>query len=142
MIIPSETVELALAQIVEPMYFREVAHLGSGMIPDPLVAATLSFEGPLSGSFTVALTEELALSLTGEFLVEDAAVVSLDESRSMVGELTNIVCGNILGVWMPDGDFSFATPQQAQSQGNWFPYVFSLDGTNPQFAISVLFRSN
>ena len=140
MTIPAEIILRALTQIVEPMYFREVAYLGPGEIQAPMLASTLSFQGPIRGSFTVAISAELARALTGDFLVEDSSDISVEESKSMVRELTNIVCGSILAAWMPSGDFLFSTPQQSESARASFPYVFSLDGFSPQFAISVVFH--
>jgi CheY-specific phosphatase CheX len=73
------------------------------------VFATVAFSGSHHGAFSIAFPESLlpvlALNVLGEEEAPDSAT-----QRDALGELANIICGNILPALNPDGKYSLGPP--------------------------------
>ena len=75
----------------------------------PAVTATVAFSGSHHGEFSIAfpagLLPVLAVNVLGEDGVPDDAT-----QRDALGELANIICGNVLPALHPDGKYSLGPP--------------------------------
>ena len=62
------------------------------------LAARVAFTGPRTGTLDVAVSEGVAVALAANMLGLDPEAVRADERlrRDAVGELANVVCGNVL----------------------------------------------
>ena len=73
------------------------------------VFATVAFSGSHHGAFSIAFPETLlpvlAVNVLGEEEVPDSAT-----QRDALGELANIICGNILPALNPEGKYSLGPP--------------------------------
>jgi len=73
------------------------------------VFATVAFSGSHHGAFSIAFPETLlpvlAVNVLGEEEVPDSAT-----QRDALGELANIICGNVLPALDPDGKYSLGSP--------------------------------
>ncbi|MDF1504325.1 chemotaxis protein CheX [Roseisolibacter sp. H3M3-2] len=61
-------------------------------------AARVAFTGPRAGTLHVAVSDDVAVALAANMLGLDPDAVRGDEAlrRDAVGELANVVCGNVL----------------------------------------------
>jgi chemotaxis protein CheX len=79
-----------------------------GTVP-PAVFATVAFSGSHYGAFSIAfpanLLPVLAVNVLGDEEAPDAAT-----QRDALGELANIICGNVLPALNPDGKYSLSPP--------------------------------
>jgi CheY-specific phosphatase CheX len=75
----------------------------------PAVVATVAFSGSHHGAFSIAfpakLLPVLAVNVLGEDEAPDAAT-----QRDALGELANIICGNVLPALNPEGKYALGTP--------------------------------
>jgi hypothetical protein len=80
-----------------------------GVVVPPAVFATVAFSGSHHGAFSIAfpanLLPVLAVNVLGDEDAPDAAT-----QRDALGELANIICGNILPALNPDGKYSLGSP--------------------------------
>jgi CheY-specific phosphatase CheX len=62
---------------------------------DEVVVTKLNFSGPFSGFFILIIPNELALSLTANFMGEDEESITQDHASGTVKEILNMIAGNI-----------------------------------------------
>ena len=72
------------------------------------VTGCVHISGAWGGSMTVACTEHLARKATAIMFASEEAAVSDEEIQDAVGELSNIIAGNIKGLY--DGNCSVSLP--------------------------------
>lgn len=103
----------AAAEVLETMFFTSLAAEGEAAPPmiEPVVCACLSFHGARSGHLGVRVPLETAREVAANFLgLEDA---ELTEARvgDVICELSNMVCGLVLGRLENSGLFELARPE-------------------------------
>jgi hypothetical protein len=76
--------------------------------PTPF-AATVSFSGAHDGAFCIEFPARLLPVLATNVLGEDEAPGE-ELQRDALGELANIICGNVLPALDPDGKYSLGSP--------------------------------
>ena len=74
---------------IEPTKLADLAN------PEDLFIASVIFSGDNQGSLTVAMGEVLAKQLAGNMFDSSIESVSLDDIRDSIGELANVLAGNI-----------------------------------------------
>jgi len=73
------------------------------------VFATVAFSGSHHGAFSIAFPESLLPVLAVNVLGEEEAPDEATQ-RDALGELANIICGNILPALNPEGKYSLGPP--------------------------------
>ncbi len=80
------------------------------------VFATVAFSGSHHGAFSIAFPESLlpvlAVNVLGEEEVPDSTM-----QRDALGELANIICGNVLPALHPEGKYSLGSPAVGGAPG-------------------------
>lgn len=129
----------AVGQIVESMYFRQAVYSGPSTLDASVISASVSFSGPLTGKFRVALTSRLARELTADFLVAEPSEILPSEVISTTRELANIACGTVLSAWLPSAAFDFETPQDLETghTPDCFAHTFALSCGDPDMGVDI-----
>ena len=78
-------------------------------VPPPPFVATVAFEGARSGAFRIEFPARILPVLAANVLGEDESP-SEETQRDALGELANIICGNVLPAFDPGGSYSLAPP--------------------------------
>jgi hypothetical protein len=102
----STPVELSLEQLsqavcatLEQLAFAETVPCpppDSAPSSDPMVAARLSFNGPLPGALTLRIPAALARELAGDALGDPDTAADAGALRDAVGEFLNTIAGTLL----------------------------------------------
>ena len=79
-----------------------------GQVPPPVVA-TVAFTGSHHGAFAIAFPARLLPVLAVNVLGEEDAPDD-ETQRDALGELANIICGNVLPALNPEGKYSLGPP--------------------------------
>ena len=107
-------IETALAEsvreVLEKMFFVDLADSPSGESLTSGFAAELSFDGDPPGSFGLALDQVAARSATGDFLGNDSADLSEEQLKEVVCELANMICGSVLSRIESSATFRLSKP--------------------------------
>lgn len=126
----------ATIEVLETMFFElpEAPPERQDAPPEDSVIALAEFSGDLAGVVETAMSPWVARRLTASFLGrEDETTVTEAETRQVVCEFTNMVCGNALSRLEPDGKLRISTPEigrQGAPGGEWllFPLESGLLG--------------
>lgn len=87
----------ALQEALERMFFvRDLGEAAPGGEAGPEVAVRVDFEGSPSGYLTLRAGLAPARSLAADFLGENEEAMSDAQTREVLAELANIVCGAVL----------------------------------------------
>jgi len=78
---------------------------------DPVIAAKLSFSGPLSGYAVFCIPKKSALSITADFMGKDEQEISDDQINETVKEIINMIIGNTFSMYDPDVVFDLGVPE-------------------------------
>jgi CheY-specific phosphatase CheX len=78
---------------------------------DPIIAAKLSFSGPLSGYAVFCIPKKSALSITADFMGKDEQEISDDQINGTVKEIINMTIGNTFSMYNPDVVFNLGVPE-------------------------------
>jgi chemotaxis protein CheX len=71
---------------------------GSAAIPEPTVAASVRIAGECEGSLVILCSAACARDVAAKMFEVEPAEVSFDDVRDAMGELANMVGGNIKGL--------------------------------------------
>lgn len=120
----TSAMKTSIFDVLETMFFLPVDVSESGIAdrsiifdPEKTVASRLDFDGPLSGHFDFLVPENLALSLTANFLGQDESRVSPDQAIETVKEITNMIAGNTFSIFNPRAVFNLDIPQMGRVDG-------------------------
>jgi CheY-specific phosphatase CheX len=119
--VSEETLNSVGRDVLETVAFTIVVPGAAEKTPDePLVRAAVTFKGPLTGTFCLAIPAGVAPALANNMLGRDeAAPATPQESQDAVGELANIMCGNVLSaVAGPAPVFDLGSPSPAAPDDN------------------------
>lgn len=113
----------AAAEVLETMFFTSLATEGEAAPPitEPVICASLSFHGARSGHLGVRVPLETAREIAANFLgLEDA---ELTEARvgDVICELSNMVCGLVLGKLQSSGLFELTRPELGSGESGCPP---------------------
>lgn len=103
----------AVPEVLETMFFELPADLpGPGMLPEfsSFDVSRVDFEGSARGHVVVAALAEQTVSFAEAFLALEDQDAGAANVGLVLGELANMVCGNVLGRYQPDGTFRLSTP--------------------------------
>ena len=78
---------------------------------DPVIAAKLSFSGPLSGYAVFCIPKKSALSITADFMGKDEQEISDDQINETIKEIINMIIGNTFSMYDPDVVFDLGVPE-------------------------------
>jgi hypothetical protein len=107
-----DALDRAVGDVLETMFFAEVA--GPTAPPDTsfAVGAGIHFRGEPSGYFCLFLTPGAANRLAADFLgADDPANVTDADISAVVCELANMICGAVLSCIYRDGVFDLESPE-------------------------------
>jgi CheY-specific phosphatase CheX len=103
----------AIAEVLESMCFMGmVGNLDETVNPDcSWISAKLSFKGPFSGELGVRAPLATLQTLASNFLGEDEACIDSSQVTEFLGELSNMICGSILGRLGNEGVYDLSHPK-------------------------------
>jgi CheY-specific phosphatase CheX len=78
---------------------------------NPIIAAKLSFSGPLSGYAVFCIPKKSALSITADFMGKDEQEISDDQIDGTVKEIINMIIGNTFSLYDPEAVFDLGVPE-------------------------------
>ncbi|MBW2089164.1 MAG: chemotaxis protein CheX, partial [Deltaproteobacteria bacterium] len=78
---------------------------------DPVIAAKLSFSGPLCGYAVFCIPKKSALSITADFMGKDEQEISDDQINETIKEIINMIIGNTFSKYDPDVVFDLGVPE-------------------------------
>jgi len=81
-----------------------------------ILASKLTFKGPFSGHLVFLIPEELAFSLTANFLGKNEDRVSNDHVTETVKEIINMIAGNTFSIFNPRAVFDLDIPKLVRSE--------------------------
>lgn len=114
--IPEQILMQTANAIFESMTFTSTQpQSGENPEPSPLVRARIRYAGPFRGSAGLTLPESMLPELTRNMLGDDdGALPSRSEQWDVLGELLNVMTGNILNaIAGPDPIFDLDAPEVA-----------------------------
>lgn len=123
---------LAVASVFETMLGLRVAPTDSVRPPEGPVLARVRFTGIWSGSLTLEAGPPLACLWTSRFLAVDLPDAIDDDVRDVLGELANIIGGNVKSAFGPG--ITLSTPEildsgDLLSTSSSDIHAFSCEGT-------------
>jgi CheY-specific phosphatase CheX len=80
------------------------------------LACEIGFNGDAAGQLRLEVPDRVALSMASNFVGESERALSRRQVESVVGELTNVICGGLLSLLAPDGSFDLCTPHVHRSE--------------------------
>lgn len=104
---------VAVPEVLELMFFEPLIDGPGNETPSGLESLDVSqvdFEGTARGHLIIASSSIMTASLAGTFLAIEGQLLSPTNVGLVLGELANVVCGNALGRYMPEGLFRHSTP--------------------------------
>jgi CheY-specific phosphatase CheX len=137
--IPRAVICSTLDRVLEAMYFCEAAPAGPGIVRAAAVGAVVSFSGSRSGELRILATLRLARQLVTDFLAAENGEIGETQTQSMLYELANVMCGAVLGEWMPEGNFKLSVPRMLEvndSQRHW-PHRFCVIPGDVELAVEL-----
>jgi CheY-specific phosphatase CheX len=78
---------------------------------DQIIAAKLSFSGPLSGYAVFCIPKKSALSITADFMGKDEEEISDDQINGTVKEIINMIMGNTFSLYDAEVVFNLGVPE-------------------------------
>lgn len=113
----------SISEILETMFFMpsefsEKKDLGAlKSAPDtPLISSSLSFTGPVSGTFAVVAPLPLAKELAANLLGLEPAEVDREEVEATVKELLNMVAGKSFALFDKKSVFNMGVPDLVDAE--------------------------
>ncbi len=97
------------------------------------IAGEIRFEGRYCGRMIFFVPTELALTMASNFMGLEVEAVSSSQARDVVGELCNMVCGNLFSKLDRREVWTLAPPQTWE---NSEPFIGS-DGSPPTVSIPL-----
>ncbi|MDY6986641.1 MAG: chemotaxis protein CheX [Thermodesulfobacteriota bacterium] len=134
----------SISEVLETMFFLPLEFPDSergddlwGSEKSHGVMSKLSFSGPIEGYFVLFVPEDVALSITGNFLGTDEKSVSQEEIEGTVKEIINMIAGSTFCNYDDQAVFSLGIPvvvhesEVPRNGPNWeegiFVAIHSLD---------------
>jgi CheY-specific phosphatase CheX len=108
----SALIEDATAEVLESMCFTSVAgNVTETVLPDAgWISVKLHFSGPSCGDLGISAPLTTARALAANFLGEEQAQVDPSQCTEFVCELSNMICGALLGRCGSDGVYKLSHP--------------------------------
>ncbi|MFZ0591844.1 MAG: chemotaxis protein CheX [Bryobacteraceae bacterium] len=123
------------SEVLETMYFTGVAGSTDREPPagDDWVCTRLDFRGTRSGSVGVRAPLQTARVLAESFLGAEPETITESQCVEVLGEMTNMICGNVLSRLAREERFALShpEPEPADWNGQWRNHtvasIFQLD---------------
>lgn len=97
--VPKDTVANVARDVLETMAFAFVMPGGDEPSPpEDRMQASVRFDGPFGGIASLTLPCAIVPEIAANMLGEDGETVSEQQQRDAVGELANVMCGNLVQV--------------------------------------------
>jgi CheY-specific phosphatase CheX len=143
MTVPADMICASIGNLFETMYFSEAVSSEAGQLSSPLMAASVTFSGPVTGVLTLAATGRLAAQLAAEFVAAEAEDLGPGQAAAIIQELANVACGSFLAEWMPHAPFEFGIPVSldAVPPDRVWLLRFGIGSSIPELAVDVRLSS-
>ena len=107
--------------------FADAAEVADAVEPANVLLARVVFAGATQGELQVAMPMELAAEIAANVLGSDPSEVTPSLLKDAVGELANVLCGNMLkALTSPDKIFDLQPPTvTAANKADWQALVSS-----------------
>jgi len=100
---------------------------------DPIIAAKLSFSGPLSGYAVFCIPKKSALSITADFMGKDEQEISDDQIDGTVKEIINMIIGNTFSLYDPEAVFDLGVPELV----GFHDFIKNLSDSEKRYSIVI-----
>jgi CheY-specific phosphatase CheX len=100
---------------------------------DPMIAAKLSFSGPLSGYAVFCIPKKSALSITADFMGKDEQEISDDQIDGTVKEIINMIIGNTFSLYDPEAVFDLGVPELV----GFHDFIKNLSDSKKRFSVVI-----
>jgi CheY-specific phosphatase CheX len=100
---------------------------------DPMIAAKLSFSGPLSGYAVFCIPKKSALSITADFMGKDEQEISDDQIDGTVKEIINMIIGNTFSLYDPEAVFDLGVPELV----GFHDFIKNLSDSGKRFSVVI-----
>lgn len=108
----------SISDVLETMFFQmvQIMDIGSTLKEwmaqeQSLLGVTLTFDGPLAGSFCLIIPADAANNITANFLGLDADELDENQQKDTVKEALNMIGGNMLSALDQKGAFKLGLPE-------------------------------
>jgi CheY-specific phosphatase CheX len=119
----TEAMKESISKVLETMFFLPIEPLDQATGEDldrlksrPLTVADLKFSGPVSGALRLYIPNELALSLTANFLGCEEGEVSQRQTGQTIQEILNMIAGNTFSELNDNAIYNLEIPENVQVQ--------------------------
>lgn len=114
----SQKLGVAMAEVLESMCFILPGEPvdPAAYAAEPWIERTLTFHGPEEGRFGIRAPHSVAARIASDFLGEDPTDLSSKQVDEVMGELANMVCGNLLGHCYHERAFTLTSPVPSEGE--------------------------
>lgn len=130
----------SISSVLETMFFLSLDFSDDADIhelwdteKDPIIAAKLSFSGPLSGYAVFCIPKKSALSITADFMGKDEQEISDDQINGTVKEIINMIIGNTFSMYDPDVVFDLGVPELV----GFHDFIKDLSDSEKRFSVVI-----
>jgi hypothetical protein len=92
------------------MFFTEATPLTGGEAGPFTQPVRVDFTGTFRGSVRVALCPEAERHLAANFSGAEEDEILPEQAQEVAAELANMICGQVLSRWAPEGEFTLGSP--------------------------------
>lgn len=108
---PERLISEAVDAVLETMFFSTSLGPAEPETRGEVLEARVAFRGRLSGILGVCVSETCARLLAAGFLGEDEEALTETQTRQVVCELANMLCGSLVSKLERDWSFDLASPE-------------------------------
>ncbi len=128
----------SISEVLETMFFLPVDFSDTVNAEEIQMSVTkLDFSGPFSGSFVLFIPEELAVSLTANFLGKDKEKVSQDNVIETSKEVINMIAGSTFANLDDQAVFDLNIPENIL-----FEQAVHFPGTEDDIFVQIITLDN
>ena len=114
----TSAMKVSIFDVLETMFFLPMDFYDSVSLDefwdldkDKIIAAKLNFDGPFSGHCIFYVPEELAVSVTADFMGKEKEDISDNQAKETVKEMANMITGNAFSLYDPEAVFNLGVPE-------------------------------
>ena len=104
--IPANAVEQTVSLVFQTFLEQEAYPLGPGTLEESEVTGCVTITADLRWGLYLEASLPVARRLAGRFLAQDPDVIVPEDVKDAVGEITNMIAGNIKSAFVPGAKLS------------------------------------
>lgn len=130
-----KAMKASISNVLETMFFLMVQISGGHCTPQewfprsqPLMGATLNFNGPVTGTFYLLIPLNMAEQIAANFLGLNAEEINVEQRKDTVKEALNMIGGGILSNMEQNGAFKLGIPKMIEEDALSYETLNTLYG--------------